>query len=115
MQKAVDAMGAGEINSAIHRQRSINMKLEIAGKTAIVCASSAGLGKGCAMALAKEGVALVINGPTPETLDRTAQEIRTATGASVTPVRGNVATPEGSATLLAACPHPEILVNNASA
>ena len=89
------------------------MKLEIAGKTAIVCASSAGLGKGCAMALAKEGVTLVINGRTAETLERTAQEIRTATGVSVTPVVGNVATPEGRASLLAACPHPDILVNNA--
>src|SRR6202045_1084813 len=89
------------------------MKLEIAGKTAIGCASSRGLGKGCAMALAKEGVALVINGRTPETLERTAQEIRAATGVTVTPVVGNVATPEGRASLLAACPQPDILVNNA--
>jgi NAD(P)-dependent dehydrogenase (short-subunit alcohol dehydrogenase family) len=55
-------MGADEINGTIHCQRSIDMKLEIADKTAIVCASSSGLGKGCAMALAKEGVTLVING-----------------------------------------------------
>jgi 3-oxoacyl-[acyl-carrier protein] reductase len=71
------------------------MKLEIAGKTAIVCASGRGLGKGCAMALAQEGVNLVINGLTPGTLERTAEEIRTATGVTVAPVAGNVATPEG--------------------
>jgi 3-oxoacyl-[acyl-carrier protein] reductase len=89
------------------------MKLEIAGKTAIVCASSRGLGKGCAMALAKEGVNLVINGINPDTLERTAAEIRTATGVSVTAVASNVATPEGRSSLLAACPQPDILVNNA--
>jgi 3-oxoacyl-[acyl-carrier protein] reductase len=89
------------------------MKLEISGKTAIVCASSRGLGKGCAMALAKEGVNLVINGINPDTLERTAAEIRTATGVSVTAVAGNVATPEGRSSLLAACPQPDILVNNA--
>ncbi|MEA3152283.1 MAG: 3-oxoacyl-[acyl-carrier protein] reductase [Gammaproteobacteria bacterium] len=89
------------------------MQLEISGKTAIVCASSRGLGKGCAMALAKEGVNLVINGINPDTLERTAAEIRTATGVSVTAVAGNVATPEGRSSLLAACPQPDILVNNA--
>jgi len=89
------------------------MDLGIAGKTAIVCASSAGLGKGCAMALAREGVNLVINGRTPATLEKTAEEIRRATGVKVTPVAADVATPEGRARLLAACPQPDILVNNA--
>jgi 3-oxoacyl-[acyl-carrier protein] reductase len=65
------------------------------------------------MALAKEGVNLVINGINPDTLERTAAEIRTATGVSVTAVAGNVATPEGRSSLLAACPQPDILVNNA--
>ncbi len=89
------------------------MDLGIAGKTAIVCASSAGLGKGCAMALAQEGVNLVINGRTPDTLEKTAAEIRTATGAKVISVAADVSAPEGRARLLAACLRPDILVNNA--
>jgi 3-oxoacyl-[acyl-carrier protein] reductase len=111
--KIVDTMGIRDVSSAIHRERSIDMELEIAGKTAIVCASSRGLGKGCAMALAKEGVNLVINGVTQGTLERTAEEIRTATGVVVTPVVADVATPQGRARLLEACPQPDILVNNA--
>jgi 3-oxoacyl-[acyl-carrier protein] reductase len=87
--------------------------LGIAGRKAIVCASSRGLGKGCAMALAREGVSLVINGTTAETLDATAREIRDATGVEVIPVAANVATEEGRAALLAACPDPDILINNA--
>jgi 3-oxoacyl-[acyl-carrier protein] reductase len=89
------------------------MELGIAAKKAIVCASSAGLGKGCAMALAKEGVNVVINGRTLATLERTAEQIRAATGVTVTPVVADVATPEGRARLLAACSQPDILVNNA--
>lgn len=89
------------------------MDLGIAGKTAIVCASSAGLGKGCAMALAAEGVDLVINGRTPAALEQTAEQIRSATGVKVTAVAADVATPEGRARLLAACPQPDILINNA--
>ena len=89
------------------------MDLGIAGRRAIVCASSRGLGKGCAMALAREGVSVVINGTTPETLEATAREIREATGVAVIPVVANVATEDGRAALLAACPHPDILVNNA--
>src|ERR1700753_2162271 len=89
------------------------MELTIAGKTALVCASSRGLGKGCAMALAREGVNLVINGVTSATLERTAEEIRAATGVTVTPVAADVTTAEGRAKLLAVCPQPDILVNNA--
>lgn len=89
------------------------MDLGIAGKSAIVCASSAGLGKGCALALAREGVNVVINGRRSAALERTADEIRAATGVTVTPVVADVATPEGRARLLAACPQPDILVNNA--
>jgi len=89
------------------------MKLGLEGKKAIVCASSRGLGKGCAMALAQEGVDVVINGVTPATLDRTAEEIRAATGVTVTPVVADVATVEGRERLLAACPQPDILINNA--
>jgi 3-oxoacyl-[acyl-carrier protein] reductase len=89
------------------------MELGIAGKSAIVCASSAGLGLGCAMALAREGVNLVVNGRTAASLEDTAKQIRAATGVSVTTVVADVATPEGRARLLAACPEPDILVNNA--
>jgi len=88
------------------------MDLGIRGRTAIVCASSQGLGKACARALAEAGVSLVINGRDRALLDRTADEIRTATGADVTPVAADVSTAEGQAALLAACPSPDILINN---
>ncbi|MBB3149164.1 3-oxoacyl-[acyl-carrier protein] reductase [Phyllobacterium trifolii] len=89
------------------------MKLGIEGRWAIVCASSRGLGKGCAMALAQEGVNVVINGVTAATLERTADKIRSATGVAVKPVVADVSTEEGRQRLLAACPQPDILVNNA--
>lgn len=89
------------------------MQLNIKGKTAIVCASSRGLGRACAFALAKEGVNLVINGRTQETLDQTAEEIRQIANVTVTAVVADVTTTEGREQLLAACPSPDILVNNA--
>jgi 3-oxoacyl-[acyl-carrier protein] reductase len=89
------------------------MELGIAGKSAIVCASSAGLGMGCAVALAKEGVNVVINGRTSDALERTAEQIRGQSKVKVTPVVADVATSEGRAKLLAACPAPDIVVNNA--
>ena len=88
------------------------MDLGIRGRTAIVCASSQGLGRACALALAEAGVSLVINGRNRTLLDRTATEIRQATGAEVTPVLADVSTLEGQATLLASCPTPDILINN---
>jgi len=88
------------------------MDLGIRGRTAIVCASSQGLGKACARALAEAGVSVVINGRNRTLLDQTADEIRAATGADVTPVAADVSTPEGQAALLAACPAPDILINN---
>ncbi len=88
------------------------MDLGIRGRTAIVCASSQGLGKACARALAEAGVALVINGRNRKRLDDAADEIREATGADVTPVAADVSTAEGQAALLAVCPAPGILVNN---
>jgi 3-oxoacyl-[acyl-carrier protein] reductase len=88
------------------------MDLGIRGRTAIVCASSQGLGKGCAQALAEAGVALVINGRNPALLEQTAEEIRQAWKVSVTPVLADVSTPEGQAALLKACPAPDILINN---
>jgi 3-oxoacyl-[acyl-carrier protein] reductase len=88
------------------------MDLGIRGRSAIVCASSQGLGKGCALALAEAGVALVINGRNPDLLEQTAQEIRKAWSVPVTPVLADVSTAEGQAALLEACPTPDILVNN---
>lgn len=89
------------------------MDLGIKGKTAIVCAASKGLGKGCAMALAKEGVDVVISARGAEALNATAEEIRKATGAKVTAVACDVTTEEGRQQILAACPKPDILINNA--
>jgi 3-oxoacyl-[acyl-carrier protein] reductase len=88
------------------------MDLGIRGRKAIVCASSQGLGKGCALALAEAGVSVIINGRQREILDRTAEEIRQKTGASVTPVAADVSTEEGQKALLEACPAPDILINN---
>lgn len=89
------------------------MDLEIAGRTAVVCAASKGLGKACAMSLAREGVALTINARTAETLEATPAEIREGTGASVTTVACDITSDEGRAKTLEACPNPDILVNNA--
>jgi 3-oxoacyl-[acyl-carrier protein] reductase len=89
------------------------MDMGIKGRKAIVCASSKGLGKGCALALAGEGVELVISARGAEALEATAEEIRKETGAKVTAIACDVTTPEGRAKLLAACPNPDILVTNA--
>ena len=89
------------------------MDLGIKGRTAIVCAASKGLGKGCARALAGEGVNLVINARSRETLEATAKEIGKATGVKVSAVAADITTPEGRAAVLAACPAPDILVTNA--
>ena len=88
------------------------MDLGIRGKKAIVCASSRGLGKGCALALAEAGCDLVVNGRDAEVLARTATEIRDRFGVAVTEVPGDVADPAVQKELLAACPQPDILVNN---
>lgn len=89
------------------------MDLGLTDRTALVCAASKGLGKGCAMALAREGVSLVITARGREALEATAEEIRRATGAEVRTVTGDIATAEGRAAALAACPSPDILVTNA--
>jgi 3-oxoacyl-[acyl-carrier protein] reductase len=89
------------------------MDLGITNKKAIVCAASKGLGKACALALANNGVDLVINARTARDLEATAAEIRAATGRTVTAVAADIGTAEGRALLLAACPAPDILINNA--
>jgi 3-oxoacyl-[acyl-carrier protein] reductase len=88
------------------------MDLGIRGRTAIVCASSQGLGKGCALALAEAGVSLVINGRNRALLEQTAEEIRRASGVDVKAVVADVSSHEGQSALLAACPTPDILINN---
>lgn len=89
------------------------MDLGIRGRTAIVCAASKGLGRGCAEALAEAGVDLVVNARSEGPLEETAQAIRDAYGVSVTTVAADVTTDDGRAALLSACPNPDILVNNA--
>lgn len=88
------------------------MDLGIAGRKAIVCASSRGLGKGCAMALAQAGCEVVINGRDVKTLEAAANDIAKVSKAKITPVAADVGTPDGQAKLFAACPSPDILVNN---
>ncbi len=88
------------------------MDLGIAGRKAIVCASSRGLGRGCAMALAREGASVVVNGRDADRTARTADEIAAETGAEATAVVADLDRPEGREALLAACPDPDILVNN---
>ena len=88
------------------------MDLGIAGRKAIVCASSAGLGRACALELARAGVDVVVNGRDAAKLGETAAAIRAETGVSVTEVVGDLSTDEGRAALLAACSNPDILVNN---
>lgn len=89
------------------------MDLGIAGKWALVCASSKGLGRGCAEALAEAGVNLVVNGRTLETLEATAAEIRDTYGVTVITVCSDVATEEGRELILSAAGHVDILVTNA--
>ncbi|MCJ7872419.1 SDR family oxidoreductase [Phaeobacter sp. J2-8] len=89
------------------------MDLGIAGKKAVVCAASKGLGRGCAMALAEAGVNLIINARGAEALEETAAAIRAAHGVEVTAVAADITTEEGRAKVLAAAGDVDILVNNA--
>ncbi len=89
------------------------MDMGIAGRTALVCAASKGLGRGCAEALAAEGVNVVIVARTAQTLEATAAAIRAKTGVDVTAVACDITTLEGRAAALDACPQPDILINNA--
>ncbi|HEY8614550.1 MAG TPA: SDR family oxidoreductase [Roseomonas sp.] len=89
------------------------MDLGVKGRTALVCASSKGLGRACAVALAKEGVAVTLVARGRDALEATAGEIRRASGVQVTAVAEDITTDEGRARVLAACPQPDILVTNA--
>ncbi|TVP71092.1 MAG: SDR family oxidoreductase [Rhodobacteraceae bacterium] len=89
------------------------MDMGIAGKRALVCAASKGLGRGCAEALAAEGVDLVINARGAEALEATANAIRSAHGVRVDTVAADITTEAGRADVLAACTQIDILVTNA--
>ena len=89
------------------------MDLGIRDRKALVCAASKGLGRGCAEALAREGVAVTICARTDAAVREAAAEIGAATGARVDWVACDITTPQGRAAALAACPQPDILVNNA--
>ncbi len=88
------------------------MDLGIAGKRAIVAASSAGLGFACAQSLAREGVHVVINGRDRERLDSAATHLRAASTVTVESVVGDIADPATRAALLIACAEPDIVVTN---
>ncbi len=89
------------------------MDLNIRGKTALVCAASKGLGRASALALAKEGVAVTIVARGIEALEEAAHDIRMQSGVDVIAVAADITTPEGRTKALAACPSPDILINNA--
>lgn len=89
------------------------MDLGIAGRKAIVGGASAGLGKACAMSLAREGAELTIVARTRENIEAAAEEIRKATGAKVTALAADMMSNEGRAATLKLCPTPDILINNA--
>jgi len=89
------------------------MDLGIAGKRAIVCGGSAGLGRGVAAALAAEGVSVLIAARDRDRLETATREIVAAAGSAVSSVQADVTTDEGRAAVLAKCPAPDILVNNA--
>jgi 3-oxoacyl-[acyl-carrier protein] reductase len=88
------------------------MDLGLAGRKAIVCASSRGLGRACAEALAAEGVAVVMNGRDAAALHEAAEAVRRTSGAEVSEVAGDVSEAKVQEAMLAACPAPDILVNN---
>ncbi len=89
------------------------MDLGIAGRRALVCAASRGLGRGCATALAREGVEVTILARTTADIEQTAKEIGALAGRPVAWLACDITTPEGRAAALAACPQPDIVITNA--
>ena len=89
------------------------MDLGLEGKSALVCAASKGLGRGCAEALAREGVAVTICARTADAVRQAAAAIGASTGRAVQWVACDITTVEGRAAALAACPQPDLLINNA--
>ncbi|MGV8995799.1 MAG: SDR family oxidoreductase [Parvibaculaceae bacterium] len=88
------------------------MDLRIHGRKAIVCASTRGLGRACALSLAREGVDVVINGRTDTHFDDALASIRAVATGKITAIAADISTSEGRAKLIAACPDADILVNN---
>jgi 3-oxoacyl-[acyl-carrier protein] reductase len=88
------------------------MDLGLDGRTAIVCASSGGLGLACASSLAAEGVAVTVNGRTVETLHDARDRLADTHGVAVQAVAGDITQPATQDALLEVCPEPDILVNN---
>jgi len=88
------------------------MDLGLKGRTALVCASSQGLGRGCAEALAAAGARVIVNGRDADKVARAAAEIAAATGAEIIPVAADVGTEAGRAALLEAAGEVDILINN---
>ncbi len=88
------------------------MDLGISGRQAIVCASSRGLGRACAAALAREGVDVTLNGRDPAALEEAVDAISATHGVKVRAVAGDIAAEATQQGLLTACPSPDILVNN---
>src|SRR5262249_20481071 len=105
------AIGTTDARQTINTTEDLGMDLGIAGRKAIVCASSRGLGFACAKALAEAGCDVVINGRNEAQLGAAAAELKKA-GAKVTPETPDVASAAGQKALFAACPEPDILVNN---
>lgn len=90
------------------------MNLGIAGRWALVCASSKGLGKGCAAALVREGVNVTLNARSEEALERTAEELRALNSqVEVRTVAGDISNEQVRQQALAACPQVDILITNA--
>ena len=89
------------------------MDTGLAGRTALVCAASKGLGRACALALAREGVAVTITARGAEALAATAKAINEETGVRVNAIPGDITTEQGRAEALRMCPTPDILVTNA--
>ncbi len=88
------------------------MDLGLSGRTAIVCASSRGLGRGAAFSLARAGCTIILNGRDARTLDQTAADIQAETGVTVIAIAADVGTPAGQQALLDAAPVVDILINN---
>ena len=89
------------------------MDLGISGRKALLTGASKGMGRACAMALAREGVDVTIVARGRDVLEATAEAIRAETGATVTAVAADITTPDGRRAALAACPEPDIVLNNA--
>lgn len=89
------------------------MDLGIAGRSALVFGGSRGLGRACATQLAREGVRVTIAARNPATLESAAAEMAAATGLAVAFVAADITTEAGRDAAMAACPAPDILINNA--